>query len=130
MRRGARSALPAARTPSWSTTPLRLRTRREHWPHFRFAFEFRPVRPVQFHEPLGDPKRIGLRGCLQDGPAADEGHATALIAGVCQTRSRCPKSVELKDSNHLSEGMAVGTPDQQLTGPLLQWIKALPAKRQ
>jgi len=23
---------------------------------------------------------------------------------------------------------AVGTPDQQLTGPLLQWIKALPAK--
>jgi acetyl esterase/lipase len=54
--------------------------------------------------------------------------ATALIEGVCQTKSRCPKSVELKDSNHFSEGMAVGTPDQQLTGPLLQWIKALPAK--
>ncbi len=52
--------------------------------------------------------------------------ATALIEGICQTRSRCPKSVELKDSNHFSEGMAIGTPDQQLTGPLLQWIKALP----
>jgi hypothetical protein len=24
--------------------------------------------------------------------------------------------------------MAIGTPDQQLTGPLLQWIKALTAK--
>ena len=54
--------------------------------------------------------------------------ATALIEGVCQNKSRCPKSVELKDSNHFSEGMAIGTPDQQLTGPLLQWIKALTAK--
>jgi triacylglycerol lipase len=54
--------------------------------------------------------------------------ATALIEGVCRTRSRCPTSVELKDSNHFSEGMAVGTPDRQLTGPLLQWITALPAK--
>jgi triacylglycerol lipase len=43
-------------------------------------------------------------------------------------QARCPKSLELKDSNHFSEGMAVGTADQQLTGPLLQWIKALPAK--
>jgi triacylglycerol lipase len=54
--------------------------------------------------------------------------AAAVIAGVCKTRSRCPKSVELKDSNHFSEGMAVGTSDQQLTGPLLRWIRALPAK--
>ncbi len=52
--------------------------------------------------------------------------AAALIEGLCRTRSRCPRSVELKDSNHLSEGMAVGTPDQQLTGPLLRWIEALP----
>jgi hypothetical protein len=55
--------------------------------------------------------------------------ATTLIEGLCQTKSRCPRSVELKDSNHFSEGMAVGTSDQQLTGPLLEWIKALPAKR-
>jgi triacylglycerol lipase len=54
--------------------------------------------------------------------------ATALIEGLCRTKSRCPTSVELKDSNHFSEGMAVGTPDQQLTGPLLKWIKALPRK--
>jgi acetyl esterase/lipase len=54
--------------------------------------------------------------------------ATALIDGICHTKNRCPTSVELKDSNHFSEGMAVGTPDQQLTGPLLEWIKALPAK--
>jgi acetyl esterase/lipase len=57
-------------------------------------------------------------------PPAMKSTATALIDGICHTKSRCPKSVELKDSNHFSEGMAVGTPDQQLTGPLLQWIKA------
>ena len=54
--------------------------------------------------------------------------ATALIEGLCRTKSRCPKSVELRDSNHFSEGMAVGTPDHQLTGPLLHWIKTLPGK--
>ncbi len=54
--------------------------------------------------------------------------AAALIEGLCRTQSRCPKSVELKDSNHFSEGMAVGTPDRQLTAPLLEWIKALPGK--
>jgi len=57
-------------------------------------------------------------------------YSTALIDGLCQTKSRCPKSVELKDSNHFSEGMAIGTPDQQLTGPLLQWIEALTARGQ
>jgi len=36
--------------------------------------------------------------------------------------------VELQDSNHFSEGMAVGTPDQQLTGPLLKWIEGLSPK--
>ena len=52
--------------------------------------------------------------------------AAAVIEGVCKTKSRCPKSVELKDSNHFSEGMALGTSDQQLSGPLLVWIKGLP----
>ena len=32
--------------------------------------------------------------------------------------------VFLKDHDHLSEGMAVGTADQSLTGPLLTWIQA------
>ena len=54
--------------------------------------------------------------------------ATALIEGLCKTPARCPKSVLLKDHNHFSEGMAVGTSDQSLSGPLLQWIKALPPK--
>jgi acetyl esterase/lipase len=66
-------------------------------------------------------------GYAEFDPPPMKATATALLEGVCQTKSRCPKSVELKDSNHFSEGMAVGTPDQQLTGPLLQWIKALPA---
>jgi triacylglycerol lipase len=52
--------------------------------------------------------------------------ATALIDGICKTKSRCPQSVDLKDSNHFTEGMALGTSDQQLAGPLLKWMAGLP----
>jgi triacylglycerol lipase len=51
--------------------------------------------------------------------------AAGIVEGVCKTQSRCPKSVEIKDSNHFTEGMALGTSDQQLGGPLLAWIKTL-----
>ena len=68
-------------------------------------------------------------GYAEFDPPAMKDTAKALINGVCQTKRRCPTSVELKDASHFSEGMAVGTPDQQLTEPLLRWIKALPAKR-
>lgn len=51
--------------------------------------------------------------------------AKGLLDGICKTQSRCPASVELKDSNHFSEGMAMGTSDQQLTGPLLKWMAGL-----
>jgi len=67
-------------------------------------------------------------GYAEFDPKPMKATASVLIEGLCQSKTRCPKSVELKDSNHFSEGMAVGTPDQQLTGPLLQWIQALPAK--
>lgn len=51
--------------------------------------------------------------------------AKALLGSLCKTQNRCPKSVDLKDSNHFSEGMALGTSDQQLSAPVLQWIRAL-----
>jgi triacylglycerol lipase len=65
-------------------------------------------------------------GYAEFDPPPMKATAAAVIEGVCKTKSRCPKSVELKDSNHFSEGMALGTSDQQLAGPLLQWIKGLP----
>ncbi|HEY4030498.1 MAG TPA: alpha/beta hydrolase [Caulobacteraceae bacterium] len=64
-------------------------------------------------------------GYAEFDPPPMKATAAALIAGVCKTASRCPKAVELKDSNHFSEGMALGTSDQQLSGPLLQWMKTL-----
>ena len=67
-------------------------------------------------------------GYAEFDPPPMKATATALIEGVCQTKSRCPKSVVLKDSNHFSEGMALGTSDQQLAAPLLEWIKGLPTK--
>jgi hypothetical protein len=51
---------------------------------------------------------------------------TLLIAATCGLMVLATASrVELKGSNHLTE---VGTPDQQLTAPSLQWIKVLPGK--
>ena len=64
-------------------------------------------------------------GYAEFDPPPMKATAAALIDGVCKTKSRCPKSVMLKDSNHFSEGMAVGTSDQQLTGPLLAWMGTL-----
>lgn len=51
-------------------------------------------------------------------------YAPALRDGLCRTAARCPQFVYLKDHNHFTEGMAVGTADQSLSGPVLQWIKA------
>ncbi|MDB5662846.1 MAG: alpha/beta hydrolase [Sphingomonas bacterium] len=51
-------------------------------------------------------------------------YATTMREALCKTPGRCPQYVYLKDHNHFTEGMAVGTADQSLTGPLLKWIKA------
>jgi len=67
-------------------------------------------------------------GYAEFDPPPMKATAAALIDGVCKTPARCPKSVMLKDSNHFSEGMAVGTSDQQLTGPLLAWMATLPKR--
>jgi acetyl esterase/lipase len=83
--------------------------------------------PAQITRLTASPYRL-FYGYAEFDPPPMKATATALIEGLCHTKSRCPTSVELKDSNHFSEGMAVGTPDQQLTGPLLKWIKALPKK--
>lgn len=52
-------------------------------------------------------------------------YATTMRDALCKTPARCPRYVLVKDSNHFTEGMAVGTDDRQLTGPLLEWIKGL-----
>ncbi len=57
-------------------------------------------------------------------PDGFQAYGAALRADLCKV-GRCPAGLVLKDHNHFSEGMAVGTPDEQLTGPLLSWIRAL-----
>lgn len=64
-------------------------------------------------------------GYAEFDPPPMKATAKALIDGVCKTKSRCPASVELKDSNHFTEGEALGTSDQQLAGPLLKWMAGL-----
>ena len=38
---------------------------------------------------------------------------------------RCPRILYLRDHNHFTEGASVGSIDQSLTGPLLEWMRDL-----
>ena len=55
--------------------------------------------------------------------------ARGLREGLCQVPTRCPRYVHLANHNHFTEGMAVGTDDQSLTGPLLEWMAGLFGER-
>ena len=55
--------------------------------------------------------------------------ARELREGLCQVAARCPRYVHLQDHNHYTEGLAVGTDDQSLTGPLMEWIADSLGKR-
>lgn len=64
-------------------------------------------------------------GYAEFDPPPMKATASTMIAQLCAAKAHCPDSVLLKDHNHLSEGMALGTPDQSLSGPLLAWMKRL-----
>ena len=53
--------------------------------------------------------------------------ARALREGLCP--EHCPRYVHLKDHNHFTEGMSLGTDDQSLAGPLLEWMADLTGER-
>lgn len=55
--------------------------------------------------------------------------ATALRTGLCEIPAGCPRSVHLEDHNHFTEGMALGTDDQSLARPLLEWMAGLFGER-
>ena len=51
--------------------------------------------------------------------------ASSLYAGLCRSAAKCPTQAYLQDHNHFTEGTAVGTDDQSLTGPLLRWMQSI-----
>jgi acetyl esterase/lipase len=53
--------------------------------------------------------------------------ARAVQSELCPAWSRrnCPEMVYLPDHNHLTEGASVGSVDQSLSGPVLQWLRGL-----
>ncbi|MEO6153494.1 MAG: alpha/beta hydrolase [Croceibacterium sp.] len=51
--------------------------------------------------------------------------ARTLLSELCKTDGRCPASVYARDHNHFTEGFAIGTADQTVSGPLLDWIRRL-----
>jgi triacylglycerol lipase len=65
-------------------------------------------------------------GYAQFDPEPMRHFAEAAIAQLCESGyDTCPASVDLPDHNHFTEGMAVGTDDVSLSGPVMQWIEAL-----
>ena len=55
--------------------------------------------------------------------------ARALRTGLCAVPARCPRYVHLQDHNHFTEGMSLGTDDQSLASPLLEWMAGLFGER-
>jgi triacylglycerol lipase len=51
--------------------------------------------------------------------------AAALRTGLCAVADRCPRYVHLKDHNHFTDGMSLGTADKSLSGPLVEWMEGL-----
>jgi triacylglycerol lipase len=51
--------------------------------------------------------------------------ARTLLGELCKTDGHCPRSVYAKGHNHFTEGFAIGTADQTVSGPLLDWMKRL-----
>lgn len=51
--------------------------------------------------------------------------ARTLLGELCKTDGRCPASVYARDHNHFTEGNAIGTSDETVSGPLLDWIRRL-----
>ena len=62
-------------------------------------------------------------------PALMQDTARAFREGLCAVPAHCPHYVHLKDHNHFTEGMSLGTDDQSLAGPLLEWIANLSGER-
>lgn len=52
--------------------------------------------------------------------------ARTLLGALCQSDGRCPATVYARDHNHFTEGNAIGTADESVSGPLLDWIRRLP----
>lgn len=59
-------------------------------------------------------------------PEAMRQFARTAIEKLCADGTgSCPASIELSDHNHFTEGVAVGTADTSLSGPVLRWIESL-----
>jgi triacylglycerol lipase len=51
--------------------------------------------------------------------------ARTMMSELCKTDGRCPANVYARDHNHFTEGNAIGTADESVSRPLLEWIRRL-----
>ena len=56
-------------------------------------------------------------------PEPFQGFVETARGTLCQVPARCPEYVHLRDANHFTEGMSVGTSDTILTDAIELWLK-------
>lgn len=65
-------------------------------------------------------------GYAEFDPAGMRQFARSAVEQLCASGAEtCPASADLADHNHFTEGMAVGTDDVSLSGPIIRWIQGL-----
>ena len=64
-----------------------------------------------------------------DGDPLDRPEYVTLIHDALCKSSRCPATVAIKGHDHFSEIFSVNTGDQSVTGPVLEWLRSIPAAR-
>jgi triacylglycerol lipase len=50
--------------------------------------------------------------------------AGAIYTALCRRDKQCPELLWLRDHDHISEVYAVNTPDESLSGPVLEFIRS------
>lgn len=68
-----------------------------------------------------------MLGWAEYDPEMFEDFAKATEATLCAEGSglNCPTMLFLKDHNHMTEGASIGTSDESLSGPFLEWMAGL-----
>lgn len=66
-------------------------------------------------------------GWAEYDPEMFHAFAEATQATLCAegASGQCPRMLYLKDHNHMTEGASIGSVDQSLSGPFLEWMRSL-----
>lgn len=96
-------------------------------PHPYYGTDARLQAQAPAIDRLGATRVPLLLAYAEHDPQQFKDFAGAVDSELCTAWSRrnCPRIVYLPDHNHLSEGASVGSVDESLSGPVLEWLRGL-----